>query len=179
MVSHDGTCNKPLLESTRTPAFWDTPYCPTITHTSDSHQIPSQNKTKSKLQIQKDWNFARNFTCDTTHLLKLLCKMYEYEMDPTRTVGTTEWTCDAGWTDGRTDGVKPIYPPTTSLYRGYNNASVHWCIWCIYATTSLNELTEWVLQHSCHDICKILHHCDGQFKGSNSRKSFMFILISN
>ena len=24
-----------------------------ITHTSDSHQIPSQNKTKSKLQILK------------------------------------------------------------------------------------------------------------------------------
>ena len=23
--------------------------------------------------------------------------------------------------DGQTDGVKPIYPPTTSLFRGYNN----------------------------------------------------------
>ena len=36
---------------TRTPAFWDTPCRPMITHTSDSHQTPSQNKTKSKLQI--------------------------------------------------------------------------------------------------------------------------------
>ena len=35
----------------RTPAFWDTPHCPMITHTRDSHLIPSQNKTKSKLQI--------------------------------------------------------------------------------------------------------------------------------
>ena len=30
--------------------FWDTPRGPVITHTSDSHQIPSQNKT-SKLHI--------------------------------------------------------------------------------------------------------------------------------
>ena len=57
--------------TTRTPAFWDTPRRPMITHTSDSHQIPSQNNTKSKLQILKNcqnfkfWNFARNFACDT------------------------------------------------------------------------------------------------------------------
>ena len=55
----------------RMPAFWDTPRCPMITHTSDSHQIPSQNKTNSKLQIYKNcqkfkfWNFAKNFTHDT------------------------------------------------------------------------------------------------------------------
>ena len=57
--------------------------------------------------------------------MKLLGKMYKYEMDPTRTVGATERTCDVGRTrDGRTDrqtdGVKPIYPPTTSLCGGYN-----------------------------------------------------------
>ena len=28
---------------------------PMITHTGDSHQIPSQNKTKSKLQILKNF----------------------------------------------------------------------------------------------------------------------------
>ena len=44
---------------------------PMITHTSDSHQIPSQNNTKSKLQIWKNcqnfkfWNLARNFVRDT------------------------------------------------------------------------------------------------------------------
>ena len=27
------------------------------------------------------------------------------------------------WTDGQTDGVKSIYPPTTSLCRGYNKAN--------------------------------------------------------
>ena len=34
------------------------------------------------------------------HLLKLLDKMYKYEMVLNRIVGTTEWTMDAGWTDG-------------------------------------------------------------------------------
>ena len=43
-----------LTRTTRTPAFWDTPRRPMITHTSDSHQIPSQNNTKSKLQILKN-----------------------------------------------------------------------------------------------------------------------------
>ena len=38
------------------------------------------------------------------HLLKLLDKMYKYEMDPTRTVDATERTRDAGWMDGQTDG---------------------------------------------------------------------------
>ena len=35
-----------------------------------------------------------------THLLKLLDKMYKYEKDPTRNVGATERTQDAGQTDG-------------------------------------------------------------------------------
>ena len=52
--------------------------------------------------------------------------MYEYEMNPTRTVGATERTRDAGrtdrWTDGRTNGVKPIYSPTTSLCGGITNS---------------------------------------------------------
>ena len=57
--------------TTRKPAFLDTPRRPMITHTSDWHQILSQKKTKSKLQILKTcqklkfWNFARNFTHDT------------------------------------------------------------------------------------------------------------------
>ena len=52
--------NKSLLftgnktRTTRMPAFWDTRHHHRITHTSDSHQIPSQNKTKSKLQLLKD-----------------------------------------------------------------------------------------------------------------------------
>ena len=60
----------------------------------------------------KNLNFAiLQETLHVTHPLKLLDKMYNYAMDPTRTVGATEQT-----RDGRTDGVKPILPPTTSLY---------------------------------------------------------------
>ena len=112
--------------TTRMPAFWDTPRGAVITHTSDSHQIPSQNTTKSKLQNLKNAKTS-NFeilqeTLHVTHLLKLLDKLYKYEMVPTRTVGATERTQDAGWSDGRTkgrtDGVKPIYPSTTSLWGG-------------------------------------------------------------
>ena len=97
---------------TRTPAFWDTPCHPMITHTSDSHQIPSQQKTKSKLWIWKKLpKFQILKFCKkryTRHILKLLDKMYEYEMDPTRTLGATEWTRDVGrmrdgWTDGRSE----------------------------------------------------------------------------
>ena len=42
-------------------------------------------------------------TLHATHLLKLFDKMYKYEMDPTKTVGTTERTWDAGRMDGRTE----------------------------------------------------------------------------
>ena len=77
-----------------------------ITHTSDSHQIPSQKKTKWKLQIlkiAKNSNFAiLQETLHMTHLQKLLDdKMYKYEMNPFRTVGATERTRDVGWMDGR------------------------------------------------------------------------------
>ena len=60
---------------TRMPAFWDTPRCPMITHTSDSHQIPSQKKTKSKLQILKNCQkLKKNLqeTLHVTHILMLL-----------------------------------------------------------------------------------------------------------
>ena len=78
-----------------------------ITHTSDSHQIPSQNKTKSKLQILekcqkfKLLNLARNFTGGTPS--EVVDKRYKYEIDPARTVGATERTQDAGWTDRRSE----------------------------------------------------------------------------
>ena len=43
-------------------------------------------------------------TLHATHLRKWLDKMYEYEMDPTRTVGATERTRGAGWMDELMDG---------------------------------------------------------------------------
>ena len=105
-----------------------------ITQTSDSHQIPSQNKTK--LQIVK--SCQKKLSCEilhetlhVTHLLKLLDKMYEYEIDPTRTVGATERKTNAGRrdgqatdgrTDGRTDGQSETYSPPNNfgVRGGYN-----------------------------------------------------------
>ena len=40
--------NSSSTRTTRTPAFWDTPRRPMITHTSDSHQIPGVKVTNSK-----------------------------------------------------------------------------------------------------------------------------------
>ena len=98
--------------TTRTPAFWDTPTTSWL-HTLVIH-IRSQVKTRQS-QSYKFYKIAQNSnfeilqnTLHTTHLLKLLDKMCKYEMDPTRTVGATEQTRDAGRTDGRTDRVKPI-----------------------------------------------------------------------
>ena len=71
-----------------------------ITHTSDSHQIPSQNKTKSKLQI---WKIAKN--------------SMEMEMDPIKTVGATERTRDVGWMDGLTDERSKTNIPQTTSFR--------------------------------------------------------------
>ena len=86
--------------------------------------IRSQVKTRQS-QSYKFEKIAKNSKFETlhatlyaTHLLKLLDKMYKYEMDPTRTVGATEQTRDAG----QTDGLKPIYPQKTLLCRGYHDS---------------------------------------------------------
>ena len=70
--------------------------------------IRSQVKTRQSgkfLKIAKNTYFKiLQKTLHATHHLKLLDKMYKYEMDPTKTVGATERKRDAGRTDGRTDG---------------------------------------------------------------------------
>ena len=53
-----------------------------ITHTCNSHQIQSQKKTKSRVQILKN------------------CQKLKYQMDATKTIGATERTRDTGRTDG-------------------------------------------------------------------------------
>ena len=86
----------------------DTPRRLMITHTIKSYWIPTQKKTKSKLQI---WRIRQNFkflilkqTLHATHLLKLLDKMCKYEMDPMSIVEDTEWTRFCPQTDRHTDG---------------------------------------------------------------------------
>ena len=79
-------------------------------------------------------------TLHATHLLKLLGKMYKYEMDPTRTVGTTKRTCDPG----RTDRVKPIYPPTTSLcHNKYCGGLSSVDIICVYVVVPQGKMKYW------------------------------------
>ena len=90
--------------STRTPAFWDTPaaqWLPILVI-----HISSQVK-RTQSQNYKFYKITKNFTfkilqknLHEKHLLKLLDKMYKYEMDPTRPVDATERTPDAGRTDG-------------------------------------------------------------------------------
>ena len=48
----------------------------------------------------------------------LLDRMYKYKMDPTRAVGATEQTQNAGWTDGRTEWNQ--YTPNNFVVQGYN-----------------------------------------------------------
>ena len=107
-----------------------------ITHISDSHQIPSQNKTK--LYILKNcqkFKFWKNFLY-MTHPLTLLDKMYKYEMDPTRTVGATEQTRVAGRTDGQSETNTP---PTTLLCGSYNESKPL----CQYRRKNILQLSEW------------------------------------
>ena len=77
-----------------------------ITHTIDSYQIQSQNKTKSKLQIRKNLTkiqileFCKKKTLHVAHLLKLIIKMCKYEMDLPSNVEVTEQTRFCPQTDG-------------------------------------------------------------------------------
>ena len=91
--------------TTRTPAFWDTPTAPwlpiLVVHIRSKQDKVKVTKFK---KIAKNSNFEiLQETLNAAHLLKLLDKMYKYEMDPTRTAGTTERTRDVGRTDGRTE----------------------------------------------------------------------------
>ena len=90
-------------------------------------QIRSQVKTRQSQsykfylkKIVKNTNFEILLeTLHTTHLLKLLDKMYKYEMDPTRTVGATERTRDAGRDAGRTEGRSETnIPPNNFVVQG-------------------------------------------------------------
>ena len=90
--------------TTRTTVFWSAPATPWLTilviHiTSQVKTIQSQSKN-----LKKDAKILNYKICQAilhaTHRLKLLDKMYNYEIDPTRIVGATERTQDAGRTDG-------------------------------------------------------------------------------
>ena len=81
-----------LQNLTRTPAFWDTPPPrPMITHTSGSHQIPSQNKTKSKF-------CKRLYMRHTSWSCLIRCINMKWSNQNRR-----HYRADAGQMDGRTE----------------------------------------------------------------------------
>ena len=96
----------------------DTPRHPMIIHTIDSYWIPSHNKTKSKLQIQRishKFKFLNVIkTLLATHFLKVLDNTYKYKMDLASIVEDTEQMPSCPQTDRRT-GVKPVYQPLNSV----------------------------------------------------------------
>ena len=121
-----------ITRTTRTPAFWDTtppppaPWLPILVIHIRSYVKRKQCKNYKFKKIAKNSNFnLLQWTLHATHFLKLLD---QYEMNPSRTVGDTERTLDAGWTDGQTDGrmdrrmdgMKSIYPPNNFVVQGYN-----------------------------------------------------------
>ena len=111
--------------TTRTPAFWDTPtpWLPILVIHIRSQVKRKQSQSYKFLKIAKNYNFEIfQKALHATHLLKLLDKMYKYEMDPTRTVCATERTRDAGRTDGQTEWNQ-YTPPTTSLCGVYKNST--------------------------------------------------------
>ena len=112
-----------------------------ITHTIESYWIPSQKKTKSKLQIKiirQNFKFFK-WALYVTHLLKLLDKMCKYEMDPMSIVEDTEQTrfCP------QTDKVIPVYLPFNFVEGGgiINNipALVQIMAWCWRGDKPLSE----------------------------------------
>ena len=77
-----------------------------ITHTSDSHQNPSQNKTKLQIlkKIAKNSNFEiLQKTLHTTHLLKLFDKMYNMKWIQPELYALQSGCRTDGWTDGRSE----------------------------------------------------------------------------
>ena len=145
------TGDKPLSEANRTtrmPVFWGYPLLP---HDYPYYWVildPKSKEDKVKVKeftkISNVWNLKQ--ILHTTHLLKLLVKMWKYEMDPTSILEDTERTrfCPQtdrrtdGWTDRWTDGQgETCIPPFQLRWSGgYNDGLVSWCI---YASLSLNE----------------------------------------
>ena len=77
-----------------------TPWLPILVIHIRSQVKIRQSQSNKFIKIAKNSNYEiLHRTLHRRHLLKLLDKMYEYEMDPTRTAGATERTRDAGRMD--------------------------------------------------------------------------------
>ena len=82
----------------------------THTHTQATTIPEGQNWPRVKIATKLNFKISQE-TLHVTYLLKLFNKKYKYDMDPTRTVGATERTWDAGRTDGWTECSQCTPPP--------------------------------------------------------------------
>ena len=96
------------------------PWLPILVVHIRSQVKTRQSQSNKFKKIAKNSNFKiLHETLHATHFLKLLDKIYKYEMDPTRTVGATEQTRDAGRTERLTDGqCETNIPPNNFVVRG-------------------------------------------------------------
>ena len=126
----------------------DTPLPP---HDYPYYWVILDPKSKEDSQHYKFKEFAKisiflKQTLHVTHLLKLLDKMCKYEMDPMSIVEERTRFCPQ-MTDGRTNKVKPVYPPFNFVEAGGmikkinvkavngdmgNNESVYHCVYFLY-----------------------------------------------
>ena len=115
--------------------------------------IGSQVKVTNLKNLPKLKFLILKKTLDPTNLLKLLDKMCKYEKDPASIVEDTEQKRFCPHTnrrtDGQTDKVKPVYPPSTWLSEGYK---VQW-LWSGLAVYFLNQSKCWRMTDSCTDPC--------------------------
>ena len=104
--------------TTKTLAFWDTLCHPMNTHAIDSYRIPSQNKTKSKLQI---WKISQNFKfwscfirCVNMKWIRLV--LLKLQSGPDSVHRRTDKRTD-GRTDGRTTWNQYTPPPPFNIVK--------------------------------------------------------------
>ena len=76
--------------------------------------------------VPKNQNFDKNLIPDT-HFLKLLGKMYRYELDPASIVERYRGDTIPS-TDGRTDKVKPVSPFNFVEAGVYNDGSFYYML---------------------------------------------------
>ena len=134
------------------PAFWHTPRRPMITHTRDSHQIPSQNNTKSKLQILKKCQNPNFEILQETLLLYTLwsclikCKNMKWIHPKLWALQSGHGMRDGrtdGWMDRRTDRRSETNIPPAQLHcagvevvQGYNKV-----VWLTLLSQNLSSIS--------------------------------------
>ena len=140
------------LIRTRTPAFWDTHHHPMITHTSGSRQIPSQNKTKLKLQILKTMSKIQILTfCKILHtrhtfwscLIRCIDMIWNESNQNCR-----RYRADTGWgtderKDGQTDGRSETNIPPNQQLRCVCGIITRKCNKVELLNHCTNKLTNW------------------------------------